>query len=108
MDQNEVSVHNSGLFSQFYRVVLLSNQVRKYFKGMASAHLARADRISGPIRAALAKNLINRKSPVCDLYDLNALRGRFSEVQTALPNWNHAVAIKVSFFTINYSYTSPI
>jgi len=63
---------------------------------MAAAHLARAERISQPIRAALARNLIHTKSPVCDLYDLNGLRGRFSEVQNALPNWNHAVAIKVS------------
>ena len=60
-----------------------------------ASHLTRAGRLSAPVKAALAKNLIHDRSPVCDLYDLDALRGRFNEVQTALPNWNHAVAIKV-------------
>ena len=61
-----------------------------------ASHLTRAGRLSAPVKAALAKNLIHDRSPVCDLYDLDALRGRFNEVQTALPNWNHAVAIKVN------------
>lgn len=58
------------------------------------AHLARATRISKTIKAAIAKDLLNDSSPVCDLYDLEGLRNRFNEVQTALPGWNHAVAIK--------------
>lgn len=36
------------------------------------------------------------RSPVADFYDLDALRGRFNEVSSALPNWNHAVAIKTN------------
>ena len=64
-------------------------------KMSVASHLTRAGRLSAPVKAALAKNLIHDRSPVCDLYDLDALRGRFNEVQTALPNWNHAVAIKV-------------
>lgn len=63
---------------------------------MSVAHLTRAGRLTGPVKAALAKNLLHDRSPVCDLYDLDGLRGRFNEVQTALPNWNHAVAIKTN------------
>jgi len=61
-----------------------------------AAHLSRAQRLKGPIQAALAKKLLHETSPVCDMYDLDALRGRFSEIQSALPNWNHAVAIKTN------------
>merc|ERR1711935_888545 len=61
-----------------------------------SSHLARATRLVGPVQAALAKNLLHDKSPCADFYDLDALRTRFNEVNTALPNWNHAVAIKTN------------
>jgi len=39
---------------------------------------------------------LHDKSPCADFYDLDALRSRFNEVNTALPNWNHAVAIKTN------------
>jgi hypothetical protein len=42
--------------------------------------LARATRISKTIKAAIAKDLLNDSSPVCDLYDLEGLRNRFNEV----------------------------
>lgn len=72
-----------------------SDENQEIKKMSVASHLTRAGRLSAPVKAALAKNLIHDRSPVCDLYDLDALRGRFNEVQTALPNWNHAVAIKV-------------
>merc|ERR1711936_348538 len=76
-------------------VVSYSRQILEEMPSPA-AHLARAARLSPAVKAALSKGLIHESSPVCDLYDLNGLRARFSEVQTALPGWNHAVAIKTN------------
>lgn len=61
---------------------------------MQEGHKERADRLKGPIQAALAKNLLHDDSPCIDIFDQDSLKARLQNIQKSLPGWLHAAAIK--------------